>query len=347
MSVSSALRYVPGRVGICLPLVAVAVLLGACSGSKDDKKAAGQAVAKVNKSELTVHQINFVLSQQRGLRPEQTDAASRQILERLIDQELALQKAADQKLDRDARVVAQLEAARRDIISRAYFDRVGDGAPKPTPAEVKKYYDANPALFAERKVYQLQEINIEAAPDKARGLGDVLKKARSINEFVDYLKANGFKFAGNQIVRGAEQLPMNLLPTLSGMTAGQSVFNVTPTGGSVLVVLGARSQPVEEKQAQAVIEQFLFNDQKRRLVAQDLKSLRGAAEIKYLGKFADAAKTGVPAAPAAAVTPAEVAASAVGANPALQGATGLPMNPATAASGSLDSKTITKGLGLK
>jgi len=347
MSVSSRLRFAPVRVGIWLPLVVVAALVSACSGGKDEKKAAGQAVAKVNKSELTVHQINFVLSQQRGLRPEQTDAASRQILERLIDQELALQKAADQKLDRDARVVAQLEAARREIISRAYFERVGDGAPKPTPAEVKKYYDATPALFADRRVYQLQEINIEAAPDKARGLGDVLKKAKSINEFVDYLKANGFKFAGNQVVRGAEQLPMNLLPALSGMSAGQSVFNVTPTGASVLVLLGAKSQPVEEKQAQAAIEQFLFNDQKRRLVAQDLKSLRSSAEITYLGKFADAAKAGAAVAPAAAATPAEVAASAVGAVPALQGSAGVPINPSTAASGLLDSNTITKGLGLK
>ena len=51
--------------------------------------------AKVNDKELTVHQINFVLQQQRNLRPEQAEGASKQILERLIDQQLALQKADD------------------------------------------------------------------------------------------------------------------------------------------------------------------------------------------------------------------------------------------------------------
>ena len=100
----------------------VAVLaLGACGSSRD--KVASQTAAKVNKQEVTIHQINFVLQQQRGLRPDQADAASRQILERLIDQQLAVDKAEEFKLDRDPRVVQQIEAARRDILARAYAEK--------------------------------------------------------------------------------------------------------------------------------------------------------------------------------------------------------------------------------
>ena len=329
------------------PTLIAALVVAGCSGGKEEKKAAGQTVARVNKAELTVHQINFLLSQQRGLRPEQADAASRQVLERLIDQELALQKAAEQKLDRDARVVAQLEAARREIIAQAYMERVGNGAPKPSAADIKQYYDANPSLFAQRRVYQFQEINIEATSDKARALGEVLKSAKTVNEFVGYLRANGYKFGGSQVVRGAEQIPLNLLPMISKLNNGQTVYNLTPGGGSVLVLLNSRLQPVEENVARPTIEQFLINDHKRRLIAQDLKSLRTAAEVTYLGKFADAAKAGSPAATVSTPTPADVAASAVGTAPALQGAAHLPSPGATTASGSLDSKTITKGLGLK
>ena len=110
-----------------IALTAALVLLTGCGDKKE--KSASQTAVKVNKSEITVHQINFVLQQQRGLKPEQTDAASKQILERLIDQELALQKADDLKVDRDPRVVQQLEAAKRDIIARAYLDKVGEAAP--------------------------------------------------------------------------------------------------------------------------------------------------------------------------------------------------------------------------
>ena len=48
----------------------------------------------------------------------------------------------------------QIEAARREIISRAYVEKIGEGAPKPTPAEVKAYYEKHPALFANRRDLQ-------------------------------------------------------------------------------------------------------------------------------------------------------------------------------------------------
>ena len=164
-----ARRWIP------LAAVAAAVLLVGCGEKKD--KAASQTAAKVNKDEITVHQINFVLQQQRNLRPEQTDAASKQILDRLIEQQLALQKADEQKIDRDPRVVQQLEAARREILARAYLDKVGEAAPKPTPEEIKKYYDDKPALFRERRVYSIQEFAVEAKPEQVTELREKLAVA--------------------------------------------------------------------------------------------------------------------------------------------------------------------------
>lgn len=336
----------PGVSVLAAVAVAASMALTACGDAKEDKKSAGQTVARVNKEELTVHQVNFLLAQQRGLKPEQMEPASRQVLERLIDQELAIQKAADQKLDRDARVVAQIEAARREIISRAYFERVGDGAAKPVTEDIKKYYDENPALFAERKIYQLQELSIEATPAQLPVLRESLKNAKNFNEFVQSLKAANLKFSGNQVVRGAEQVPMNLLATLSKMKEGESLFNAAPNGASVLLLVSVRPQPVELQAARAAIEQFLLNDRKRKLVADDLKALRSAAQITYLGKFADGPKgaASAPAGPSAA----DVAASAAAplADGAAKADASAARAPAAAAS-TLDASTISKGLGLK
>ena len=156
------------------PLPAAVLVLAACGGSRT--RPASQTAAKVNKDEITVHQINFVLQQQRNLRPEQADAASKQILERLIDQQLAVQKADDLKLDRDPRVVQQLEAAHREILARAYLERVGEAATKPTPEEIKKYYDDKPALFKDRRIYSIQEIAIEAKPEQVQALRDQARR---------------------------------------------------------------------------------------------------------------------------------------------------------------------------
>ena len=303
--------------------LAVAALLSGCGDKAAKDKPATQTAAKVNKEEITVHQINAVLQQQRGLKPEQADEAGRRVLERLIDQELAVQKAAELKVDREPRVVQAVEAARRDIIARAYLEKIGDGASKPTPAEIKKYYDENPLLFKERKVYQIQELAIQTTPDQIDGLRKRLQDAKTVNDFVEYLRSADIKFTANQAVRGAEQLPIAALPLLSKMKDGQAMLSPTPTGATVVVVAGSRLQSVDEARANGPIEQFLLNERKRKVVADDLKALRAGAAIAYAGKYAASA----PAAEViAAPTAAEVAASAAA---------------------TLDTKSITDGLGIR
>ena len=296
----------------------------------EQKKVAGasQTAAKVNNEEVTVQQINHVLQQQRGLKPEQADAASKQILERLIDQELAVQKAGELKLERDPKVLQQLEAARREVLSRAYIEKAGEAASKPTPEEITKYYEDQPALFKDRRIYSLQEVSIEASPEQIPPLRSRLEASKNVTEFVEFLKANDFRFSANQAVRAAEQLPLASLQTFAKMKDGQALLNVSATGAQVIVLAGSRSQPVTLDQAKPAIEQFLLNDRKRDIVAKELKAMRAAATIQYVGKFGDAASAPTGEAPAAAAAPVTPA-------------------PAAAASSGIDTPSTAKGMGLK
>ena len=324
--------HAPGRFGGRITLIALATALLVLSGCGEKKeKAASQTAAKVNKEEITVHQINYVLQQQRGLQPSQAEAVSKQILERLIDQELAVQKAEDMKLDRDPRVVQQMEAARREIVARAYVEKTGEAASKPTDAEIKAYYDSKPALFSARRIYSLQEIGIEAKPEQMAALREQLGASKSINDFVEYLKANGYRFSGNQAVRTAEQLPLNLLDTFAKLNDGQAVLLPSPAGAQVVLLVGSRSEPVDEARAKPAIEQFLLNEAKRKLVEADIKALRAAAKIEYVGKFAP---TPADAASAASAAPAEAPAP-------------ISAPPAAASDAGLSATDISKGMGLK
>ena len=317
--ISPAASAMSVKRSLILATAGLALVLASCGGASKDKPAT-QVAAKVNKEEISVHQINFVLQQQRGLKPEQADAASRQALERLIDQEVAIQKGQELKVDRDPRVVQQLEAAKREIVARAYIERVGEGAAKPTPEEISKYYAEKPSLFKDRRIYSIQEITIEAKPDQVEGLRAKLLAAKTVNDFIEYLKANNFRFAGNQAVRPAEQLPLNMLDTFAKMKDGQAMLLPTANGAQVIVLVSSKSEPVDEARAKPAIEQFLLNDAKRKLIDSDIKAMRAAARVEYVGKFAEGAASAAAAAP----TPA----------------------PAAAASG-LDADAISKGLGLK
>ena len=202
MSAFPARRLPAAALGLSL-----ALLLTACGGG-DKAKTATQAAARVNDGEITVHQINQVLEQQRGLRPEQVDAASRQALERLIEQELAVQQATENKLDREPRVVAALEAARREILARAYLEKTAQSASKPSQDEIQAYFNEHPGLFANRKIYSLVEVNVQVAPEAAAEVEQQAKAAANPNAFIAWAQAKGLPTQANEARQPAEALPL-------------------------------------------------------------------------------------------------------------------------------------------
>src|ERR1019366_2332186 len=69
----------------------VATLALAACGKSNSEVGATQVIAKVNKAEITVHQLNAALSRVTNLTPDSAKAASGQLLQQLIDEELLVQ----------------------------------------------------------------------------------------------------------------------------------------------------------------------------------------------------------------------------------------------------------------
>lgn len=292
--------FVPKPTLLTVAVLVSATLLSGCGGDKKDK--ATQVAAKVNKEEISVHQINFMLSRQPGLKPEQKDQAQKAVLESLISQELVYQQAQEQKLDRDPNVLQMLEAAKREIIVRAYLERLVQNASKPSDAEVKQYYDTHPAMFADRRLFNFQEIVVEAKPEQAAALRQKLSAATDLAQLQSILQAEGVRFGTGQAVRAAEQLVQQIgyeqAAKIAKMTDGQFAVNERPGGLYVLILVKSEPQPVTLAQAKPAIEQLLLNERRTKLAEEEIKRLRAAAKIEYVGAFApgpNAAASGVPA----------------------------------------------------
>lgn len=316
------------RAALALGVIAAASLLTACGGGDGDKKSATQVAAKVNSGEISVHQVNYVLQRQPGLKPEQAQAVGRRVLDGLVDQELAVQQAIEQKLDRDPRIVSAIEASRRDILARAYADRVAEAAAAPTPEEIKSYYDSKPALFSQRRIYGLQEFNIEANPEQKAALQAKIPTLRSADELATALKSANIRFAARSVSQAPENIPMGFLDQLAKLTEGKWVVVVTPNGLNAALLASAKPAPVTEEAAKKAIEQFLLSDRKRKLVTDGIKQLRGSAKIEYVGQFATAASAPADSAPAAqapavAPTPPAAASEAMDASSLQKGLSGL------------------------
>jgi len=291
---------------------AIAILLVAC-GSKDEdkeKKPASQVAAKVNSTEITVSQINSVLARTANITPELAERAKREILDKLIDAELAKQEAVSKKLDRKPAVVQMLESAKTEILARAYVEQVSAAQTKPTPDEVKKYYAEHPELFSLRRVYNIEEISMPAAEGRVQKLREQVSKARTLQDLVPWLKAENIQVTANRGARAAEQLPLDFLPAMQKMKDGEIRVFERAGALAVLRVVASQAAPVEEATAGPRIAQFLFNQRSTEAVTRDMKQLKEKAKIEYVGDFAASAADAEAKAKAAAAEKAKATAEA-------------------------------------
>lgn len=319
-----------------LPLLIAALAVG-CGDKKDEaateEKAPTQVAAKVNDTELTVHQVNFALQRIPNLDKDQTKAASLRVVQNLVDQEVLQQKALADKLDRDPMVVQSLDAARRQILAEAYMSRKLGAPVEPSDAEVTDYFNQHPELFVNRKIYRLQEISIKAPKDKHEAIRAQLVASKTLQDFAAWLKAENLPVKAAQGVKTAEQLPLEMLPKLAQMPDGQAMVVNTPDGLMVIVLVGSRSQPVTLEQAKPAISNLLQGQARQKAAKAELDTLKAAAKIEYMGEFVDAGKEA-----AAAAAPTEPAAAPAAAVPA----------PAAGAAPAADADAISKGIsGLK
>jgi EpsD family peptidyl-prolyl cis-trans isomerase len=215
------------------------------------------------------------------------------VLQRLIDQQLFVQQAIQKKLDRDPRVQSAIDAAKRQVLAQAYVEQVIQAASKPTPEQVKAFYSEHPELFRDRRMYRLKELAIAAPPDFQPQLRAELErldkradKSRTMIQLVTWLRSQNIKFQAKVATQAAEQLPIELIGKISQMKEGDLL--TIPRGNAVVVsqLDKSESAPLTEEQAAPFIEQFLQNRKRADLSTEELKRLRAAAKIEYLGEFA-------------------------------------------------------------
>jgi len=286
----------------------LAVTALGCS-KKDDQKPATQVAARVNGDEITVHQINNVLARTPNIPPEAVPQVKREILNRLIDQQIARQQAGEKKLDRTPNIVQTIEAMKTDILARAYLEQVAAAQAQVTPEEVKKYYNEHPQLFAQRRVFQVEEIALRRQEGLAAALTEQAQKTRSIQGIAAWLRSKNIHFAQNERFIASEEIPLSMLAKVHATKEGDIQISETPEAVSAFRVVSSRAAPIEEAAAAARIQQFLFNQRGGEAVAKEMKRLKESAKVEYVGEFAEGAQPkAAKAAPAPTAAPATAAA---------------------------------------
>ena len=270
-----------------LLIVVAATGLSACS-NKDKKP--GQSLVKVNGEEITMLQLNGELKF-ANVPAEQQEAASKQLLESLIDRQLIIAEATRSKIDRSPDVVAAIERAKAQIIAQAYLQDKTAKITKPSPAEIDEYFTANPALFSQRKQFDMRSLLI-ADKDLSDELKSSIESAKSLESVEAWLVKHGVQFARGKATRNSSDLPPEMVDKLRAIPKGQ-LFIVNEAGKSMIVaIVGTKDSPVTAQEVAPQIEQYLSNKKNKDIVDAELAHLRSLAKIEYLNAKPAAAATG-------------------------------------------------------
>ena len=255
--------------------------LSAC-GSKEKKS--GQALVSVNGEEITMLQINDELMR-AGVKAEQQEIATKQLLESLIDRQLILAEAARNKIDRTPEVVQAIERAKAQIISEAYLKKFVGKITKPSITEINEYFQKHPEYFTQRKQYDIQQL-VFSTKDFSNELKAVIDAAKSLESVAAWMESHNIKYTHGKMSRNTSDLPEPIVAKLKEMKKGQ-LFIVNEGGRRMLnYIADIKSSPVSAKEAEPQIGQYLINKKIKEAADAEITHLRKTAKIEYLNASA-------------------------------------------------------------
>lgn len=271
------------RPGVLCAL-AVLAILSACGNDQAESKKATQVVARVNGTEITVHQLDHEIAQRSGRGDINVNAQD--VLEDLINRQLFVQKAHEAKLDRTPEAILAMDRVRAQILSEMYLKAVLTQSAQPTEAQLREYYDQHPELFAERRIYQFRQmelvdgLSVEQVEGWRRAHHDVAELEATLT------KEKKLKQALNRTL-AAEELPLDFVLSAQSMQPGQSAIMKAGASLSIMALQNVTEDPVTLLQAAPHIARFLANQRERLVIGDEITRLRQVSRIDRLNTPAE------------------------------------------------------------
>ncbi len=261
-------------------LLALSVVL-ALAGCGEKKAPASQVAARVGETELTVHQLNAAMPTLSAGLAGEGEEVQKAVLKRMVERELLVQRALSDKIDQDPKIMLALDSARQDILAKAWLDTQVAQLARPTPEQGARYYADNPALFSQRKLYQLQKLTLEHRKGVAEEVDRLLAGGGSLQSLAQWASERKLPFNAEAGTVAAEQVPLGVLEKLAALAPGQSLTLAEGDRVVVLRVAGVEQAPRTEAQAAGEIEQFLLSRERQQQVSRLLAQLKKDSPVEY------------------------------------------------------------------
>lgn len=255
-------------------LGAVVSGLQACGGEPT-----GQVLAVVNGEEITQAELNAEIAELPVAPVGNKDAIRRQILQQVIDRRLMAQVAKEEGFDRFPQFLARERRLREELLVQMYGQRQAEAVRIPDASGVKKYLGDNPGKFAERAVYQVDQIMFNYPDDES--VLKALEPAKTLAEVEATLKRLKVDYTrgANQI--DSQNVPKEILDQILALPAGEPFVIPAQARVTVSVITGREPVPTTEQEAGALAAQEMRSESLSKLLRSRLEEARAKADISY------------------------------------------------------------------
>ena len=277
-------------------MLGAALTLTAC-GDKEGGEALekGQVVATVGGKDVTVHELNAELqgaNLPQNLPADQKKQVENGALQQVVNRKILADIARERGLDKTPMYLIQERRAEEQILVQMLQRQMSSSVKKPGSTEVSTFIAQNPNLFAERKIFTVDQIQFQTPRDPK-----ILQKyqpLKTMDEVAAQLKADGLQF---------RRAPATLDVATANPALVEQVLKLPPTeifiipAGQVMVankITDTRVVPLSGAQAQQLaasrMQQKAFEDMIKRDLEPKVKKAEG--EVKYQAGFSAPNKPG-------------------------------------------------------
>ncbi len=266
------MRFVKAIGSLSLALVALA----GCH-----KAPTGQVVATVDGSEITRRDLITELKALGGRSDADLKAVQSGLVTTLVDRQVLIDEAKRQKLDKNPDFLAA-DKRQRDVLLAAMFAQsMATHAKTPDSAAIQAFVVSDPQMFGGRKLLLTSQASAPAAGISPQAIAPL----HGQQAVLDYLKAHNIQYSQRIATIDTLNLPKDLANKLLSLPPGEPL--AIGNGGVIVftTVLNSRDAPVPANQQAKVAASVMQREATGKAVQEEVKQLRGAADIKYLPGF--------------------------------------------------------------
>jgi len=225
-----------------LLIPAIALAVSACNfGGSKPKAPTGQVVATVGGHEITVRQLNAEMSGAVAVAPAAQKEQKRAVLNFMIERTVLAEEARKQGIDKDPDFILLSQRNMDALLAQQLQAKIAATVPAITLDEATRFENANPNIFAERKIFEVDQIRMNQPSDRA--ILAKLQPLKTLDEVVKLLTESNLPFQrGTTAIDAVGQNP-KLIDAIVALPP-QEVF-VFPAGNQIMInqVKSARTEP--------------------------------------------------------------------------------------------------------